>query len=68
MFCIFVALEFSNVASTCINFVLGFMCADAMKGRKGKIRKLSLTTASNFPTGLLIGLGGFQSGTVGGRV
>ena len=36
------------------------MCADAMKGRKGKIRKLSLTTATKILTGLLIGLVGFN--------
>ena len=34
----------------------------------GKIHRHSLTAANKFPTGFLIGLAGFQSGTVGGRV
>ena len=41
-----------------INPVLGFMCVDLMKGLKGKIHKLSLTTATNFRTALLISLVG----------
>ena len=41
-----------------IDPVLGFMCVDAMKGLKGKIHKLSLTTATNFLTDLLISLVG----------
>ena len=39
-----------------INSVLGCMCVDAMKRLTANIHRLSLTTATNFLTGLLIGL------------
>ena len=45
-----------------------FTCVDAMKGHKEKIHRQSPPTATNFLTGLLIGLGGFQSGTQSGTV
>ena len=54
--------EFSNVLHQ------GFTCVDTMKGHKGKIHRQPLPTATNFLTGLLIGLGGFQSGTQSGTV